>query len=299
MSNGLFHKVNLDSMADSLLQSFRPNMGLYNPQLFDSVDNSMNLHTAFDPMDEDILDGYDFLNQCLNIPVSGHAGHTDPDIELDSTSSQNHHHPHAASDKSSHHTCSCASHLMKQLVSMPLAFENREHSSFDVQLSELKMAVKLSKACMGCSCTLQDDMAMLMISILIGRVIQGFEKTLAIIRPVSNASSFSTPSGLGGPGHAPKLSWGTLEIDADEEDELKQHMWLLQFRKFRLVLNQFNTYIGRLGGNHGVGDSAQVMAYQCIHMWLAQKVDNVNNLYQAQEGYERIDRLDSVDQVER
>ncbi|KGO64720.1 hypothetical protein PITC_052650 [Penicillium italicum] len=281
-SDGICNMDTVDTMVDSL-SSFRPNMGLYNPQVFGVIDNTIDLHTGFDQV-KDMLDGYDFLDQCLSLPARGHTASKDPNAELEATNSQRNNYHHAAAESPSHLKCSCTSHLMKQLASMPLAFENQANPSFDVQLSELKLAVNVSKACMGCSCTLHDDMAMLMISILIGRVIQGFEKTLSIIRPMANAENFNASNGPGGPGHAPTLSWGTLQIEADEEDELKQHMWLLQFRKFRPVLNQFNAYIGRLAGTYGFGDSAQVKAYQCLHMWLAQKMDNVNNQYKAQEG---------------
>ncbi|KAI2686208.1 transcriptional regulator family: Fungal Specific TF [Penicillium roqueforti] len=297
-SDGICNKDTFDMMADSL-SSFRPNMGLYNPQVFDAIDNTLDLHTGFHQV-EDMLDGYDFLDQCLSLPAPGHTANEDPNTELEATSSQRNNHHQSATESPSHHKCSCTSHLMKQLVSLPLAFENQATLSFDVQLSELKLAVNVAKACMGCSCTLHDDMAMLMISILIGRVIQGFEKTLSIIQPMANTESLNAPSGPGRPGHAPTLSWGTLQIEADEEDELKQHMWLLQFKKFRPVLNQFNTYIGRLGGTYGFGDSAQVKAYQCIHMWLAQKMDNVNHQYKAQEKcVGQLDRLDTVNQVAR
>ena len=121
------------------------------------------------------------------------------------------------------------------------------------------------------------------ICILIGYIIQGFETVLAKGSP-SSSSNASDLSGSNTPnGTAPRLSWGVLPIEPDEEDELKQHMWLLQFRKLQKVLKLLSASVGRLrnaGGNNV--NSAHAMACQCIHMWLVQKAEIVIDKYRTQ-----------------
>ena len=139
------------------------------------------------------------------------------------------------------------------------------------------------------------------ISILVGHVIQGFESTLGKVsssssqpassKPEDTPHTAATTSGQKTPKSSlssPCLSWGVLQIDPDEEDELKQHMWLLQFRKLQRVLMQLNnTSAGQQvrnaqqAGSSSGGDSAHQMASQCIHMWLAQRAEVVKDKYQA------------------
>ena len=136
------------------------------------------------------------------------------------------------------------------------------------------------------------------ISILVGHVIQGFESTLGNVNSLSSRSASSNPedttntnsssSGQKTPKTSltsPRLSWGVLQIDPDEEDELKQHMWLLQFRKLQRVLMQLNNAStvrnAQQAGSGSGGDSAHLMASQCIHTWLAQRADVVKDKYQA------------------
>ena len=138
------------------------------------------------------------------------------------------------------------------------------------------------------------------ISILVGHVIQGFESTLGKVSSSSSRSPSSNPedtphisSGSSGQKTPkknlthPRLSWGVLQIDPDEEDELKQHMWLLQFRKLQRVLMQLNNAStgqsrnAQQAGSSSGEDSAHLMASQCIHTWLAQRADVVKDKYQA------------------
>ncbi len=129
------------------------------------------------------------------------------------------------------------------------------------------------------------------ISALIGQVLQGFESLLAkaSLSGGSLYSSNTSESSHGGKVNttaAPRLSWGVLQIEPDEEDELKQHLWRLQFRKLENVLKQFSASVDRLRNaqGQGSGNSAHVMACQCIHMWLVQKAEAVKNRYLSQDG---------------
>ena len=121
--------------------------------------------------------------------------------------------------------------------------------------------------------------------ILIAHIVQGFETILAKASPSSTFTRSNTSdSSCGGKPNvaAPRLSWGVLQIEPDEEDELKQHMWFLQFRKLQKVLNHLSASVGRLRSAGGSGNSAHVMACQCIHMWLAQKAEIVRDRYRTQ-----------------
>jgi hypothetical protein len=162
-------------------------------------------------------------------------------------------------------------------------------------------------------------------SILIGRVIQGLEASLmrTTTSPYSSYSSYSSSapasstSSSSAPDTAPKLSLGELQIDPEEENQLKQHLWLLQFRKLRKVISKMSVSVRLLtgtgnigatgggagmggnaaggmggmggGGGGGGGHSAHVMACQCIHMWLVQKADGLKARYDAREGRGLID----------
>lgn len=141
-------------------------------------------------------------------------------------------------------------------------------------------------------------------SVLIGRIIQGLETSLMGIKSSSSTfssdscSSFLAPKTFPSPyAEAPKLSLGELQIEPDEENQLQQYLWQLQFRKLREVIAKMSISVRQLtashGGNAGAGagaggggggNSANVMACQCIHMWLVQKTDGLKARFDTQEG---------------
>ncbi|KAL3473116.1 hypothetical protein BJX99DRAFT_261661 [Aspergillus californicus] len=206
-------------------------------------------------------------------------------------------------DTSTAHACSCSSEVLKQLACMPLGASDEESiASFDIQLSQLRRAVKIAEACIGCSCIARDEMTILLISILIGRALQDFETTLSKLRlDTTQRASYnngdnSLPASQQQQQHdimvtnntntntaPPKLSWGVLQIEPDEEEELKEHMWLLQFRKLGRVLNVFSSSLGllRSAGSHSAGGSStHATACRCIHMWLVQKAQLISSRYE-------------------
>ncbi|KAL4784747.1 hypothetical protein BJX76DRAFT_356733 [Aspergillus varians] len=211
-------------------------------------------------------------------------------------------------DTSTELPCSCSSRILKQLASMPLsAWDEESIASFDMQLSQLRRAVKISEACIGCSCIARDEMTILLISILVGRALQGFEATLSKLRPSSpqstNNNSDDLPTGqqqqhdiqnaTNTTTAAPKLSWGVLQIEPDEEEELKQHLWLLQFRKLGRVLNVFSSSLNHLrrpGNSSGSDLSTHVTACRCIHMWLVQKAHVISSRYEREHDTVRTPR---------
>jgi hypothetical protein len=221
--------------------------------------------------------------------------------------------------------CSCQSQLMKQLAAMPQAFQDHGAASFEVRLCEIQKAVKVVERCMQCTCTLQNYVAicetfilylslhlpspfppfvcaycvrpapkayaryhLVMISTLIGYIIQGFEKALpraGAKDPPADGNLNGTSGGRGQHEHTtPRLSWGMLQIEPDDEDKLKRHLWLLHFRKFRRMLVHFNESIGQLKGTESREKLAQIAAYQFIYKWLKHELDNVTSQYQVQEG---------------
>jgi hypothetical protein len=53
--------------------------------------------------------------------------------------------------------CNCSTQVITQLLSMPLSFHDGR-ASFDLQLSELKRAIKTCGDCIRCECALGDEM---------------------------------------------------------------------------------------------------------------------------------------------
>ena len=75
------------------------------------------------------------------------------------------------------------------------------------------------------------------------------------------------------------MSWGTLQIEPDEEAELKQHMWLIQLRKLQRVITKLSAAVTQLRSAQNSSNSAYVMTCQCIHMWLVQKAEGLKAKY--------------------
>lgn len=186
--------------------------------------------------------------------------------------------PRSLSDRG----CGCTSEVTNELLSIPLSFQD-DNASFDVQLSQLKRAIKLSEKSIRCECTSWDEMTTMTISILVGRIVQGFETTLLKALPLPENAAKNSPSDRTPNLASPKLSWGVLQIESDDEDNLKQHLWLLHFRKLEALLRQFSASIRVMRNMQGAGNSAHVMACECIHMWLEQKAQNVRDRFLAQE----------------
>ncbi|KAK5996473.1 hypothetical protein PT974_01807 [Cladobotryum mycophilum] len=288
--------------------------------LMQSPESGPHAHQGFDPLDDlSATTGFDPLSQCLSIPSPVDMSFLGAGEGLMTTEFNN------GQKRPNDQSCNCASRVMKQLTVMPLMFED-DSSPFDARLSQLRRAIKVSEECIRCNCITKDQMSLsrseskietrrsgtltfflsfffhaVTISILVGRVVQGFEATLAKVSPScsspenfcsGSASSSDSSSSSSSPDTAsPRLSWGVLQLEPDEENELKQHLWLLQFRKLQKVLRQFSASVSRLRDAQGSENSAHVMACQCIHMWLAQRADMVRDKYQAQDGSRTVVRL--------
>ncbi|KAI1109056.1 hypothetical protein F5Y14DRAFT_433819 [Nemania sp. NC0429] len=202
-------------------------------------------------------------------------------------------------------SCGCTARLMASLATLQSPCPE-DQPSFDVQLSRLKDATKLSESCMTCNCYVGDEIVTVLNSILIFRIIQGFESALSLAatsgeqRPLPPEKSSSSHRRQSSCDASPPLSWGAMQLDHDEMEDLKQHIWLLQFRKLEKLLESLRNAIRRMradgtvgsggsseggrgddelhaytfiAGGKGAkgGNSALVMACECIHMWLNQK----------------------------
>ena len=178
--------------------------------------------------------------------------------------------------------CSCTSEVTNVLLSVPLSFQDK-NASFDVQLYQLKRAIKLSADAIHCKCTSWDEMTTMTISILVGHIVQGFEVTLLKAFPVLVSSPDGNSVELQPNSGSPKLSWGVLQIESDDEDNLKQHLWLLHFRKLEAFLKEFSASIRLMRNVQGAKNSAHAMACECIHMWLEQRAQTVRDKFLTQE----------------
>ncbi|KAI0449669.1 hypothetical protein F5B21DRAFT_519920, partial [Xylaria acuta] len=180
-------------------------------------------------------------------------------------------------------SCDCTLRIMRQMLAATPTFQDKT-ASFDVLLSQLKHSTRLCEDSIECACTSRDELNIMVISILVGRIIQGFEVTLSIQSvPSIHQNADESLGDLRVTSTAPpRLSWGVLQIEHDDEDDLKRHLWLMQFRKLERLLSQFSASVGRLKNARGSSSSAHVMACECTHMWLEQKSRVVKERYLAQ-----------------
>jgi hypothetical protein len=49
----------------------------------------------------------------------------------------------------------------------------------------------------------------------------------------------------------PKLSWRVLQIEDEDEENLKPHLWLLHFRKLEGLLKQLGSFYCEMKSNKG------------------------------------------------
>ena len=143
---------------DSFLLSLdqMPDFSMYDSQLLNSDDHSTNLMSALDPMNDIPMTGNEFSGECLLLPSPDPAGGAITHYGGGLISEIQDH-----GQGSDRQTCSCVPRVIKQLVSMPLGFED-ESTSFDSQLSHLRQAINVSEECINCSCTSRDEMSISM-----------------------------------------------------------------------------------------------------------------------------------------
>lgn len=92
----------------------------------------------------------------------------------------------------------------------------------------------------------------------------------------------------------PRLSWGMLEFEDDDEVDLRQRLYLLSFRKLERLLSQLTMYLRNLHDSRAclVDPSrhmAFVMACDYTRLWLEKKAEDVKRLLSASVGDETMD----------
>ncbi|KAL3459599.1 hypothetical protein BJX64DRAFT_291105 [Aspergillus heterothallicus] len=292
MSDTNFPSDHLGTLSDSFLLSSSGQQAQQQPHILGLASPALDLSVGPDPLSDDLLDSYNFLHQChLSLPMDVDQLEQQPSKESrergQKETQDGFSNLAVLGEDNTSTPCSCQSHLMKQLAAMPQAFQDHGAASFEVRLCEIQKAVKVVESCMQCTCTLQNYVAILMISTLVAYIIQGFEKALPRAGVIKDAADVNLDGNSGAGQHehtTSRLSWGMLQIEPDDEDKLKRHLWLLHFRKFRRILVQFNESIGQLKGTESRVNLAQIAAYQFIHKWLEHELDNVTSQYQVQEG---------------
>ncbi|CAH0021157.1 unnamed protein product [Clonostachys rhizophaga] len=180
--------------------------------------------------------------------------------------------------------------------------------SFDIELSQIKRAIISCEASVNCKTHAVDpNMAMLM-GVMIGGIIDGFEKLLANDDPPAaddqnSQSSSCTPvaaqsadghiqvaTGNGGKPKSgdqdsamaePRLTWGVLQLEDDDEADLRLRLCVLYFRRLEVLLKHFSHSVrffrdGQDDQAAGVRSSAaQVMACDYMRIWLEEKAETV------------------------
>ncbi|KAI0469312.1 hypothetical protein F4859DRAFT_487699 [Xylaria cf. heliscus] len=175
-------------------------------------------------------------------------------------------------------SCECNSSVVKQLHSLPLKLEE-ENGVLDTQFAQLRHAITVVDECIGCACALRDEMVIMTSGILIGRIVEGFEELMTRTNSSSGSPHLRIPGGID---HSPtssaipRLRWGGLEIDPDEEAELKHHMWVIQLRKVEEVIKKLGRAIGHSSSSMlSTENSTHLMTCRCLHMWLVQKAERL------------------------
>ena len=213
--------------------------------------------------------------------------------------------------------CTCHAGVTELLASTRgggSSSSNDQRLSLDAQLPKLNQCIVSSETSMGCAHGREDSepIHIMAVAMLIGYVIDEFKMlasesssgrssslssssaTAAEMANVGNAERGSksmagrvaTPSSttvsLGGPMES-RLSWGVLELEEEDEMDLRQRLYLLSFRKLERLLSQLTLYLRDLRNAWaGLPDSSRhtafVIACDYTRLWLEKKADDVKRL---------------------
>nr|A0A8J9RRX1.1 RecName: Full=Transcription factor phomD; AltName: Full=Phomopsin biosynthesis cluster protein D [Diaporthe leptostromiformis]BDA39135.1 transcriptional regulator [Diaporthe leptostromiformis] len=218
--------------------------------------------------------------------------------------------------------CSCHAGVTELLSSMRGGGDDRR-LSLDAQLAKLKRCIVSSETSMGCAHGRDDaePIHILAVSTLIGYVIDEFEmlasesplrlsSSLADMSGSRNAervaesilssgsdesmsmSSMAATTGVNNMSMSmsmgnllePRLSWGVLELEDDDEVDLRQRLYLLSFRKLERLLSQLTIYLrnlhdARAGLPEPSRHMAFVMACDYTRLWLEKKAEDVKRMF--------------------
>ena len=213
--------------------------------------------------------------------------------------------------------CNCHAGVRELLVSMRGSGSD-QRLSVDVQLAKLKRCIVSSETSMGCSHGREDaePIHIMAVATLIGYVVDQFE-TLASEFPLrgSSVAASGETAALGDAERSgksmsamvaaganmsiggllePRLSWGVLELEDDDEMDLRQRLYLLSFRKLERLLSQLTLYLRNLrDARAGLPDPSRYMAFvmacDYTRLWLEKKAEDVKRLFLVSVRDERLD----------
>ncbi|CAH0054699.1 unnamed protein product [Clonostachys solani] len=206
--------------------------------------------------------------------------------------------------------CSCSPEAVPELARTSPLFNRGKNQrlSLDIELSQIKRAIIGCEASVNCQSHAADpNMAMLM-GVMIGGIIDGFEKLLANDDPPAaddrdlQSTSCTPVAAQSADGHIqvaagnsgksksadqdstmaePRLTWGVLQLEDDYEADLRLRLCDLYFRRLEVLLKHFSQSVrffrdGQDDQAASVRSSAaQVMACDYMRIWLEQKAETV------------------------
>lgn len=210
--------------------------------------------------------------------------------------------------------CNCHAGVTELLACMRgNGSSNDQRLSLDAQLARLKQCIVASETSMGCIHSRDDSepIYIMAVTMLIGYVIDDFKMlanesslrrsaslsssssssgtdltTLATIDR-GNKSSVATPSSTTtslGDLIEPRLSWGVLELEEDDELDLRQRLYLLSFRKLERLLSQLTLHLrDQHNALASLPDPSRHMAFviacDYARLWLERKAGDVKRLF--------------------
>ncbi|KAJ4287144.1 hypothetical protein N0V90_012542 [Kalmusia sp. IMI 367209] len=213
--------------------------------------------------------------------------------------------------------CNCHAGVTELLASMRGGGNNEQRLSIDAQLAKLKRCIVSSETSMECAHGRQtsEPIHIMAIAMLIGYVMEDFKMLASdssLCMPSSSSSSSLSPpainemAAMGNTGTGttsmsgmlpnisstdmsmggclePRLSWGVLELEDDDEKDLRQRLYLLSFRKLERLLTQLTQYLRDLhNARANLPDPSRHMAFiiacDYTRLWLEKKADDVKRL---------------------
>lgn len=206
-----------------------------------------------------------------------------------------------------HGECTCHVGVAELLASMCACGDSNRRLSLDAQLSKLKRCIVLSEMSMGCAHNSEDTepIHIMAVTMLISYIIDDF-KVLASESPLRKSSAAaaeitapgnmemgsnsmfgmvetSANTSMGEP-LEPRLSWGQLELEDDDETDIRQRLYLLSFRKLERLMSQLTLYLRDLHNERAsLPDPSRRLAFviACDYMrvWLEKKAEDVKKLF--------------------
>ncbi|VUC24316.1 unnamed protein product [Clonostachys rosea] len=206
--------------------------------------------------------------------------------------------------------CSCSTEAVPGLARTSPLF-NRPKSqrlSFDMELSQIKGAIISCEASLNCQSHAADPNMAMLIGIMISGIIDGFEKLITnddvpttdnhnsqsssctlVATPSADGQIRAATRNSGKPNSGdqdsvmaePRLTWGVLQLEDDDEAELRLRLCVLYFRRLEALLKHFSQSVrffrdGQDGQAATVRSSAAlVMACDYMRIWLEQKAETV------------------------